>query len=471
MKRVLLLVDQKGRDLASVLLIGEYLRAFGIHVSYCNKINMLAMAEQIRPDVLVLSCSEGQYKDLACYVAPHCKIALMTQEGACSTKERTITRHTVLATEKTYISGLSRVYLWSEISKTWLVEEKIYPEEIIRVFGTSRFDSYRVLEKRKFDPAKKLRVGFANRGATVNPAAKLNPVQELDAVRAKHGPHRVYTDVDREWEDWVWHSLASLRVNLNLVEMLAASGKYEIIFRPDPYENSESYNFLKNKYSCFQVNTDPILSNFISEIDVLVTEFSTVGLEALVVKKPVISTQKIIEPRLSEHTRIPAHVNPLHMQFYWKPENEAGFMKTLSDVVTEKVSYAPEPEKAEEHIAEFYNLSLNETSSAYFIARDLAVLCSEKKSAAMTELHQSEYIEHPTIKRLSQQSHLPRWLIKKLFLNPFIVNVKGLCGAIKRRERALFLRAHFFSWQRKDIRAVKEIFEKLKKSDAIFLKR
>jgi len=466
LKKVLLLVDQKARDLASVLLVGEYLSAMGIRASYCNKGNMLAACERAKPDVLVLSCSEGEYSDLARYVAPHCKIALMTQEGACATKESTILRHTMRGMGvDTYIKGLSRVYLWSDISKRWLLEEGVYPEAIIRVFGTSRIDAYRQADRRKFDPQSRIRVGIANRGAFINPTIKRNPIQNIDEFRAAEGSHRAYLDRNREWEDWIWHGMASLRVTLDLIEMLAASGQHEIVFRPDPYENYRSYDFLKTKYSCFQINVDPILCNFIDEIDVLVTEFSTTGTDALLLKKPVISTQKLIGPRLAEHNSLKNHLNPSHMQFYWQPESKGEFLKTLNDCATGVIPYSPEPERAETYLSDFYNWPADGPSAAYLIAKDLAALCHEEVTGEMAERHRLEYREHPFIQRLAHRTHFPAWLVKKVLLRPLVFDLRNAYGSFRRGDLEGHMRMEYYWWQREDSDRAQKIFEKLKKTD------
>jgi surface carbohydrate biosynthesis protein len=471
MKKILLQVDQKARDLASVLLVGEYLNEFGIRASYCNKANMLAACETVKPDVLVLSCSEGQYKDLACYVAPHCKIVLMTQEGACATKESTVLRHTMHGMGlETYIKGLSRVYLWSEISKKWLLEEGVYPESILRVFGTSRLDSYRQLQKRNYNTTRKIRVGFANRGGSINPAIKQNQIQAIDEARSMTGSHRAYLDQNREWEDWIWHSMASLRVNFDLIELLASKAQYEIIFRPDPYENYKSYDYLKKKYPCFQINTDPILANFIDEIDVLVTEFSTTGVEAFLVKKPVISTQKIIGPRLPEHNRKENHLNPSHMKCYWQPKDKDEFLKILQETVTNSIPYSPEPELAASYHKNFYNWPSEGKSVAYQIAEDLKQLCNESKSSDMIKLHQAEYREHPFIERLARRTHFPRWFIRRAVLKPYIFDVLSIYRSFKRGDLPCHMRMEYYSWNWKDKKIMRNVFQKLKQKDLEFIR-
>ena len=103
MKTVLLLVDQKARDLASVLLIGEYLKAMGVRTAICNKTNMLSAVLRHRPDVFVMSGTHGNFQAVARHICPWCKLVLMTQEGACVTRDATILRlrQSGLPTEET----------------------------------------------------------------------------------------------------------------------------------------------------------------------------------------------------------------------------------------------------------------------------------------------------------------------------------------------------------------------------------
>jgi surface carbohydrate biosynthesis protein len=467
MKKVLLLVDQRARDLASVLLVGEYLRDFGVKVAYCNKGNMLAAAEMMKPDVFVTSCSEGQHATLARYLGPRCRIALMTQEGACATKESTILRHTFGGIEiDTYVKGLARVYLWSEISRQWLLEEGVYDEDVLRVVGTSRLDLYRLVERRNDAQGRRVRVGFAGRGAAVNPVVRPNPVWEIDEARAGDGPHRAYVDQGREWEDWIWHCVASVRVTLEAVEQLASTGQYEIVFRPDPYENRASYDCLKKKYACFQVNADPILANFIEDIDVLVTEFSTTGTEALLLKKPVISVQRLIGPRLRDHNSKGNHLNPEHMRLYWQPEDWDEFLRLVRQSADGRIAYSPAPEQAEGYLQTFYNWPSPEPSAAGRIAHDLFSLCHEPQAPARTALCKQEYREHPSIERLARRTRLPVGLVRRLFLRPWLWDMKNLVRAYRERNLTAHFRTEVYPWQRKPFRRVRALQQRLKKLDS-----
>jgi surface carbohydrate biosynthesis protein len=463
-KTFLLQVDQKARDLVSVLLIGEYLEDLGQSVFYCSKTDMHAMALKIRPDVFVMSSSQGEYRDLANAIAPFCKIVLMTQEGACATKESTLVRHLLKGCDEAcYIKGLSRVYLWGELSKQWLLEENVYPEDIIRVVGTSRLDLYHLgaTSKSKSD---KLKVGFANRGFPVNHKEQKNPVMEIDSCRGTGG-FRAYLDKDREWEDWIWHSVASLRVNLELVEQLSKDKETEIRFRPDPYERYQSYKFLEDKYSNFKINVDPTLYNFMAEIDVLITEFSTTGLEAMLLKKPVIATQKLLGPRLADHNSKANHLNPDHMQFYWQPNTYSELLELIEKIKDKQLPYSPEPEKAKRYLKEIYNWKDQEVSSSFKIAVDLISLAKTESTDTLKSLHQKEFKEHPSVQQLSRKLRIPVVLAKTLASRPSLFLARDLVRSIRNKEFAEKSRTEYYPWNLSERRTVQKYFAKLKRYD------
>ena len=466
MKKILLLVDQKARDLASVLLIGEYLRTFGLKAYYCNKGNMLAMALKVKPDIMVFSCSEGNYNDLARHIAPHCKIVLMTQEGACATKESTVLRHTFKGLSETcYIKGLSRVYLWNEASRQWLAEENVYPAEIVRVVGTSRLDPYRMGGSRRPRKTGALRVGIANRGAAVNPSTPGNPIELLDACRLPVGSHRAYVDKDREWEDYVWHSSASVRVTLDIVEALCKNSQYEVILRPDPYEAPSSYKFLERRSANFRVNADPILYNYIDEIDVLLTEFSTTGVEALLLNKPVISFQRLLGPRLPEHNSKPNHLNPEQMQLYWQPNTREELQVLLDKAQAGQLACTPKPNELRAYLQHYYDWPRAGSSSARLIAQDLAELAVEEKPVSLQEFHQRDFMEHPRLVRVARNSHLPKFIARFILSSPWIDDIRLFWSAYRSGNLANFERSEFFWWNRSEIRSVLGIFDALKRID------
>lgn len=466
-KTVLLQVDQRARDLVSVMLIGEYLQDMGVRVKYCNKVNMLSMALKHKPDVFVMSCSEGQYRELALAIAPSCKIVLMTQEGACATKESTILRHTLKGLDlPCYINGLSRVYLWGNLSKKWLLEDSVYPEEIIRVFGTSRLDAYLTASSRKAGADGRVRVGFANRGAAVNPARNDNPIWKLDQYRKPIGGHRAYVDDGREWEDWIWHSMASLRVNLDLVEQLSSDTSCDVLFRPDPYEKADSYEFLVKKYSNFSLNTDPVLFNFIDDLDILVTEFSTTGLEALLLKKPVISTQKLLGSRLKDHNSKPNHLNPEHMQFYWQPSTLEEFMGLIERFKKGDLPFSPEPDRVTRYLRDFYQWEKSSPSAAYQIAKDLKEIAETPKSPNLQKLHDSEYQEHPLVQKVADKLRVPKKVALGLLAQPRLPEFREIANAFKEGQLETHFQKEFYPWDLGEIRRVKKLFQKLKARDS-----
>ena len=471
MKTVLLLVDQKARDLASVLLIGEYLKAMRVRTAICNKTNVLSAVLRHRPDVFVMSGTHGNFQAVARHIGPWCKLVLMTQEGACVTRDATILRHTLNGLSVScYLAGLSRVYLWGETSRRWLSEAGVYPDEVMRVVGTSRLDVYRAAMWRargsnESRPRDGLRIGVANRGATVNPVSTANPVELLDHYRLEEGSHRAYIDTGREWEDWVWHSVASLRVNLNVIERLCANPNYDVVFRPDPFEKVESYRFLSDRYKNFRINSDPILHNFVNEIDVLVTELSTTGIEAFILKRPVLSTQKLLGPRLADHNSKPHHFNPEHVRLYWQPASEAELLEYVAKAAAGELPYSPDVGGAQRYLVDFYDWSDRGVSASYRIANDLKQLAEAPRPSSMRARGLAEHETHPTVKKLMARLNASENTAERLLARSWLFNGRAILRAARQGSLNDHFRMEFYPWNVREARRVRAFFPALRAAD------
>ncbi|MCK5608090.1 hypothetical protein KAR91_39785 [Candidatus Pacearchaeota archaeon] len=456
---VLLLIDQRQRDAIGILLIYHYLKKFGCKVYLCNKNNMLITYDRFKPKVVAFSDTGTYFSDWCRYMAKKSLIVLIPQEGGIPDKEMAVKRHILNDVDtKPFTEEVAKVFLWGQQTADWLMEEGIFREDQIVVSGTPRLDVYRFKNEMKDNSS--CRVGFANRGESIN-MVRGSMVRRIDDSKYNRGGVESYTGKDRNWEDWIWHSVAQMRHNFILMEKLGLDNSKKIIFRTDPYEKIDSYNYLKNKYGNFEINNNPSLKEYLSLIDVLVTEFSTTGIEALIMKKPVISIQKIIGPRLLDHNDKKWHVNTRFMKYYWQPETIDEAMDMINKVVIDDLPYTPYESGLKVYLKNFYDWP-RENPSSLTIAKEIFGLIEKdvtspesiKENNSLPSIHMVERINKsiPILKK-NQIS----WLLSHIHL----INVIYFLIAIRNKNFYNFNRSEFNPWHYYDLKKAHSIWKNL----------
>ena len=413
----MLLIDQKARDFQGIMMIYFYLKKMGCRVILCNKRNMLSKYEYYHPDIVAFSDTGFFYADWCRYMSSRSKIVLLSQEGGITEREHAVKRFRwSLKGSEPFTKGVAKVFLWGQKTADWLLEDGIFNEEQLVVTGSPRMDLHRIQQKTSLD-TQKLNIGFANRGNSINPNFG-SVIEDIDSCKYTRGSVVAYTGKDHNWEDWIWHSAAQMRQFFIIIDQLNKHVGNKIYFRPDPFENIGTYKYATTKYNNFFLNTDLWLSNYLQLIDVLITEFSTTGVEMLMLNKPVISIQKIIGPRLLDHNNNINHVDTQRVKLYWQPESVEECMDMIERKRSGLLPFTPNETGLKTYLKDFYDLPRKEPSS-FSIAKEIAALLElEIKRSDALEYELANISEFKSIsRRLSFLSlKQKQWVFSRYYL-------------------------------------------------------
>lgn len=458
-KTVLLLIDQRFRDSIGISLVFRALKDMGVSVHLCNKRNMLQMYEHFRPKVVAFSDTGTYFANWCRYMAKSSHIVLIPQEGGNPIKDLIIKRfQSNDCGQEPFIKGISKVFLWGRKSVKWLLEAGVFNERQVVVSGTPRTDVHSVIRKMGKAKPDNSRVGFANRGEAVNMIVD-SMVSRIDS--SKYSEDVVgYTGEDRHWEDWIWHSVAQLRYLFILIDKLSKGGQFSLVFRPDPYENIKTYAFLKKRYLNCELNTDSFLGGFLAGIDLLITEFSTTGIEALIMNIPVISIQKLLGDRLTDHDRKENHVNTKFMQFYWQPQSVDEALEMIDQCKTGQLPFTPDEQGLKQYLKNYYNWPRQEPS-CLIIAREIAALLEESVVPLRGEGIESMTLEGCSVlpKRLA---FLERDRFRFIFSRYYLFDLYYLLADLYRKRLSSMLRREFYPFHIHDLNQAKKIWKLLK---------
>lgn len=457
-KTVLLLVDQKARDVQGILLVSYYLGKMGCDVYICNKRNMIQKYDWCKPKVVAFSDTSTYFANWCRYMSSKSHIVLIPQEGGIPIRKIAIKRYTWPDNNNTrpFTEGVSKVFLWGSQTARWLLEENIFRQDQIVVSGTPRFDQYRCIQEKKHNNKKNTyTIGIANRGEAINMIYD-TVVHGIFKCKEYNGPLEAYIGNNRNWEDWIWHTVAQLRYYYILIDRMSHDQNInKILFRPDPFENYTSYNFLKKIFQSVEINRNPFLGEFINDIDMLITEYSTVGVDALLCGKPVISVQGMIGSRLYEHIGDTAHVDTSEIiKLFWLPKTVDEAIILVEKGCEGVLPVCPDKQILNKYLSDFYDLPRHEPSSLT-IAREIATLLDIDINAS--EIDTDDYLKYfPTMQKLSVilpflDLNSIKWLYKQYYMFD-IFNILRDSSAI---------RSEHYPWHFRDYRKAKAIYKQL----------
>lgn len=464
-KSALLLVDQRARDSQGILLVSYFLKQMGCNVYLCNKRNMLHKYEWYRPSVVAFSDTGTYFADWCRYMSKKSKIVLIPQEGAIPLRDITIKRYLWPDNKysKPFTKEVAKVFLWGQQTAKWLLEENIFREEQVVISGTPRLDQYRNRASMKNRGLQRnYCVGFANRGESVNMVYH-TILESIFNSREYNGPLEAYIGTNRNWEDWIWHTIAQIRIYFILIDKLSSNPEIKVMFRPDPFEKFKTYNFLKNRNPNFEINTNPFLGEFIDEIDILITEYSTTGIDALISGKPVISVQKIIGPRLQDHIGNKAHVDAKEIiKLYWLPETIEEALHLIKKSMDNELSVCPDTLELQKYLKDYYDLPRHEPSSLT-IAKEIAALLDIDTSISHNDT-ENDYLECSPIGN-KFKAKFPflsgkqlNWVYKQYYIFDLLYIMKDLLN-----QRLLpNIRSEFYPWQMRDFVKANAVYQKLR---------
>jgi len=331
-KRVLINNDNGRRDLLGLRLLDEALKRKRFQTEFCNRNNIKAKLRTFKPHALIAARGDNPIVRQA---SKACKVYIVPGEGGRQTKETMLSVFMGRGyTKLDDVDWISRCYLWNENTRKWLLETDLFDEKQLVVVGNPRIDIYRHVDLLKSSVEKNrkdFRIGVAFSATTTSTYFGEQHFAEVyhDTV------HRDFkfpiVGPGRHFEDIIWRDHAILRRMIHVIKDYMNADLGKMWLRPNPLEGIKEYHFLEKRYpGRATVKTNQSLPEFLSGIDVLLTCWSTTGIEALMLGVPVISINGLIDQeRLYDHVSPVASGFETFVPFYHLPKTEAELLDLL----------------------------------------------------------------------------------------------------------------------------------------------
>lgn len=343
-KRVLLHNDNGPRDLLSLKLLQLELEKMGCKVKICNLTNAYVMLRLFRPAIYICARADHPIAKLASKV---CDVYILPGEGARQTKE------TMLAvfmgrgySALQSVDWIKRCFLWSKKTENWLLETGLFSQDQLKVIGNPRLDVYRHLHHHELSREFTLGVAISATSTSYYGGDRNYADFYFNSIQKDW----VYPILEkgRHYEDIVWRDHAILRRTIHFIKDFIGKNLGSVWIRPNPLENANDYKFLENLSSGDIIIKDgQLLPDFLSGIDVLITCWSTTGLEALLLGIPVISISGLIDQQhLFNHISKEASGFNTFVEFYHAPKSENELFEMIEAAKHGRL--APSPKSSEE---------------------------------------------------------------------------------------------------------------------------
>lgn len=376
--KVLILVDNARRDLLSCYLLKLEFEKFNCKVMFCSKRNYSIFFKFYNADIFIIS--RGDYPFLN-NLSKKTSIFLVPCEGARLTPEtmrsvfmgrfhngQNYNQFGQIISNFNFLSG---VYLWGSKQQSFLLKENYIDESKIIVAGNPRLDVY-FDSKSNHQKKKNNTIGFAISIKSLSIApSKPNYLKNIHSLFDKtKSPFFPMVPKNRHYEDYVWRDFAIARQFLNVLINIIEKTDLHIKIRVGPFEDPNDYCFLSNIYPkrvTIQKN-DELLSNFLSQIDTLVTCWSSTGIESYLSNVPVISFAYLIDSEhLFNHIDKEANGFNTFLKLYYRPKNIEELIELINKSQKKILPISPNKKFADFFIKEFYNIPNNTTSSALIV--------------------------------------------------------------------------------------------------------
>jgi surface carbohydrate biosynthesis protein len=373
MPRVLLFNDNSKRDLLGIRLLENALRACGLQTAICNPQNARIKLRQFRPHAFI--AARGDHA-VAREASALCRVYIVAGEGGQQTKE------TMLSVfmgrgywELDSVDWISRCYLWSERTREWLIETGIFKEQQLLVVGNPRLDLYRD-SKLAQDLSKK--AGPFRLGVAFSAKSTSTYYGHPRFAKTYHDMHREMTfpitQPGRHFEDLVWRDHAILRNMMRSLRYYLENSEGEIWLRPSPFESPNEYTFLETAYpGRIKILQNQTLPEFLYGVDAVLTCWSTVGIEGLLLNKPIISIAGLIDQEhLFRHISPKAGGFETFAQFYHRPSTEAALLEMLQQASESQLAASSQPRAAVDQLLQELYAWPGRDSACELIAKDIA---------------------------------------------------------------------------------------------------
>lgn len=377
MTKILIHNDNGRRDLLGLKLLERALISNGFKVYFSNRTALKARLRRVKPDALIMSRGDNPTGEMA---SAACPVYILPGEGGRTTKETTLSVFLGRGYSAIRSAGwIRRCYLWNENTKTWLLETGMLTPAQIKVVGNPRLDIYRSqnyqASVKKKVAGTSLRIGVAFSATSTSQCFGPPHFAEVYHDYIKKDYVLPIVPPGRNWEDILWRDHAILRNMMHVIKEIGENTTFQMVLRPHPLEGISEYHFLEKRYpGRIQIQFKETLPEFLSSIDVLLTCWSTTGIEALLNDIPVISINGLLNPeRLFDHIAKDASGFNSYVTHYHAPKSLANLIDLLELAKANKLAPSPKaPAETASMIKEIYGWKATQPSSCSLIAEDIA---------------------------------------------------------------------------------------------------
>ncbi len=386
--RILIIVDNGNRDLLPSKLLEKKLHELGHSARCCNKRDFIVNFRDFRPDCCVIPRADWPFvKPLAKY----CRVFIMPSEGARLTAETMMSvfigrihskndSQERLDQENNVIDNfnhIAKVFLWGPHSKRFLMNSGFFNESQLLVTGNSRLDIYRQ-SFRKTNKDGKFTIGVA---FSAKSASMFNGNYRYAEIL--HGldenSHLPLVPAGCHWEDYAWRDFAILRQMMWLLKRIVRETDHQILIRVGPLENRGDLLFLEKLYPgrIIVQERSAQLYDFLSEINCLLTCWSTTGIEAQLMNIPTIGIPYFInKERLLYHVHAEANGFDTFLSCYHTPESMDEAIGMINACSKGELEFSKDHSFFKKFIYDVYSWPTLRSATA-FIAEDIVETMGE----------------------------------------------------------------------------------------------
>lgn len=356
-KRILLVADNARRDFIATRMLQRAFLKKGADARLSTLLDMVPNLRRFKPHGVMANRANMSFAKPASKCS---RIYVFPAEGAYLTKESMLAVFKGEAYERIdSVEWVRRCYVWSDYVRNSLLETGMFRDDQLTVAGSPRLDVYRHHVRTRALPTdpKEFTLGVAFSAKTTSAY-----YGEPHYARALFDFHKDFSfpwlPPRRHFEDMCWLDQATLRLSMRYLKRFLEDFPGKVIFRPSPFEDEKEYMFLQKRYpKRVKVMLNVPLSEWLSRIDLLMTSWSTTGLEAYIEGIPVIS---IVGTMDQEH--LFRHVDKVAGGFekfvasFHLPETEDELFEKIRAAHTGELSVAPQSkEEVARLLSDLYN--------------------------------------------------------------------------------------------------------------------
>ncbi len=383
MRKILILVDNSRRDLLPSLLLKLKFEQCGCIVDLCNKRNYKIKVREFEPDAFLASRGDIPFLN---DISKVCKLYVIPAEGARLTPEtmKSVFLGRVHNGMQYDMNGkiiddfafISKVYLWGKSTKKFLLSTNLFKDEQLAVSGNGRLDVYSSQKiQREHLKSKDFTIGIAFSIKSISVfEGNVNYLKIIYSLfdKTKSGKFPMVPE-GRHYEDYVWRDFAIARKMIEIILNVMQTTDYKIKLRVGPFENINDYKFLQELFPERFIIQDPSeqLIDFLSQINLMLTCWSSTGLESILMDVPVIAIPYLLDKKhLLEHIAPEANGFNTFLKIYYTPQSIEETMKLIEDQKNNKLDVVPDKIFYKNFLKDVYNWPMD-ISTTKFIVNDI----------------------------------------------------------------------------------------------------